>query len=250
MSFDSVVGAIGEQANFGMLEDAGLERDADGKWKDIDDVYIGGDAFRGPATVVESIADARRAAASILKKEKLDFAESEGNRYSHDKNRFAEIYEKKGKLLPASSSPKSEYLRCLECNSVCNKCVDVCPNRANLHVSVAEKDGFRNPWQILHLDALCNECGNCATFCPYDGLPYKDKLTLFSSKVDFDHSVNNGFYVSNTANNPMLHLRLDGVCWEQQATKGSENGERAKVLAIVNAVIRDYGYLLEAKCFF
>ena len=32
--------------------------------------------------------------------------------------------------------------------------------------------------QIVHIDDLCNECGNCATFCPTSGRPYRDKPRL------------------------------------------------------------------------
>ena len=38
----------------------------------IDNVFIGGDALRGPSTVVEAIADGRKAAEAIIKKEKLN----------------------------------------------------------------------------------------------------------------------------------------------------------------------------------
>ena len=228
----------------------------------MENVHIGGDAYRGPATVVESIADARRAVASIMKKEMIGHAEPGSRGHAHDRSRFKDIYEKKGKLLPALISrddkkvARNEYQRCLECDSVCNKCVDVCPNRANLCLSVDEKHGFRDAWQILHLDALCNECGNCGTFCPYAGLPYKDKLTLFDSKADFDASSNNGFCVSKTSNRLLAHLRLHGaVIQKELPAKDSENQEMKKVLAVVDTVIEDYPYLLnisprEARCFF
>ncbi len=29
--------------------------------------------------------------------------------------------------------------------------------------------------QILNIADYCNECGNCATFCPTSGAPYLDK---------------------------------------------------------------------------
>ena len=41
--------------------------------------------------------------------------------------------------------------------------------------------------------ALCNECGNCAVFCPYTSRPYRDKFTLFWSLEDFQNSENDGF---------------------------------------------------------
>jgi putative selenate reductase len=67
--------------------------------------------------------------------------------------------------------------------------VDVCPNRANVVVLVDGRE------QILHVDALCNECGNCETFCPYDSAPYKEKFTLFESEQDMDESDNPGFLI-------------------------------------------------------
>jgi len=254
LPLDSVISAIGEQADSGLLEGAGLKLGPGGRLKadpetletEIRNVYVGGDAFRGPATVVESIADARRAAAAILTKENLSLESPEGSRYARDKERFLDIYGKKGRLLPARKVARHEHLRCLECDSVCNKCVDVCPNRANLCIAVDEEYGFRNAWQILHLDALCNECGNCGTFCPYDGLPYKDKLTLFSSKADFDGSRNDGFYVSGAAGQPKVHLRLHGVLREPSA-EGPENREAEQVLAIARTVLKDHGYLLDTS---
>ena len=50
--------------------------------------------------------------------------------------------------------------------------------KQNLIVKVA--GGYRDEYQVVHIDAFCNECGNCATFCPWDGRPYKDKLTVFN----------------------------------------------------------------------
>ena len=63
-------------------------------------------------------------------------------------------------------------------------------NRANVAILV---DGFDIAEQIVHVDGMCNECGNCATFCPHAGKPYKDKLALFWSEEDFVDSENIGF---------------------------------------------------------
>ena len=135
--------------------------------------------------------------------------------------------------------------------------MDVCPNRANLAVEVGDKDGFHNARQILHLDALCNECGNCGTFCPYDGLPYKDKLTLFTRKNDFDESTNNGFIVSGTSGSRLIGLRLDGslMAFRQEGGellpvnapyKNIDNkDDKRAVNAVIRAVLRDYSYLIE-----
>lgn len=76
-------------------------------------------------------------------------------------------------------------LACYKCRS----CVDVCPNRANRPLAALKK--------AVHIDQLCNECGNCACFCPFGYLPYKDKFTLFSSPEDMEQSGNNGFYLTD-----------------------------------------------------
>ena len=44
---------------------------------------------------------------------------------------------------------------------VCGNCADVCPNRANVLIEVPEMELL----QILHIDYMCNECGNCRSFC-------------------------------------------------------------------------------------
>ena len=48
--------------------------------------------------------------------------------------------------------------RCLGCSTVCETCADVCPNRANVAIKVAGKCQE----QVIHVDGMCNECGNCA----------------------------------------------------------------------------------------
>jgi putative selenate reductase len=93
--------------------------------------------------------------------------------------------------------------RCLQCNYVCAKCVDVCPNRANISIAVP---GFNDRFQTLHVDAFCNECGNCASFCPWQGRPYKDKVTIFSLRQDFDGSTNAGFLMEGST----VHVRHNG----------------------------------------
>jgi putative selenate reductase len=59
-------------------------------------------------------------------------------------------------------------------------------------IELPPESGLRG-FQILHIDRMCNECGNCATFCPHSGKPYKDKLTVFSNDEDFTDSENPGF---------------------------------------------------------
>ncbi|MBQ3405181.1 MAG: selenate reductase [Oscillospiraceae bacterium] len=64
----------------------------------------------------------------------------------------------------------------LYCRKVCGGCVAVCPNRANLLLT--DRDGVS---RMVHLDRLCNECGNCAYVCPEGCKPYKDRFTVFKN---------------------------------------------------------------------
>jgi len=98
------------------------------------------------------------------------------------------VISKKGELVKAFRDSKEESSRCLSCDNICEICTEVCPNRANVAISVA---GLGN--QIIHLDGMCNECGNCDSFCPHIGKPYKDKFTVFWTDYDFEESTNTGF---------------------------------------------------------
>lgn len=275
ITVDSVISAIGEYTDSKFLSACGLKIEkinrphANPKTLEtnLKNVFIGGDALRGPSTVVESIADARKAAEAIAKKEMpgwkgLDMDFKPGfNR----KQQIPEIYSKKSRLvLPKISEDdrviaENEAGRCLECNVICNKCVDVCPNRANIAIEMDKKEGFQDAYQILHLDALCNECGNCATFCPYNGKPYKDKLTLFATKEDFKNSTNNGFMVTGSFGNQLITLRLNNNLWklkfdrdgelmpkDSSCPKGHDINEIREVCPIISTVLKNYSYLIES----
>ena len=160
---------------------------------------------------------------------------------------FLSIKKKKSKLLiPGDEDDEffaaSEASRCLECNYLCLKCVEVCPNRANVAIDLRETGLFDDPYQILHLDAYCNECGNCATFCPHAGRPYKDKLTLFSLKEDFENSGNSGFYIENDE----VLIRIDGNVTEGTIGKdGSLDADVPdEIRAMIEKVLISYSYLL------
>lgn len=75
------------------------------------------------------------------------------------------------------------------CKVTCGNCVNVCPNRANTTIVVNDVK------RMLHIDDYCNDCGNCYLFCPDKCTPYKDRLTIFSSKKELEDSTNQGFVV-------------------------------------------------------
>jgi len=274
IAVDSVISAIGEYTDSKFLSACGLKIEKNNRpyvnaktlETNLKNVFIGGDALRGSSTVVESIADARKAAEAIVKREISDWKDldKDFNLGFDRKQQIPEIYNKKSRLiLPKISEDdrviaENEAGRCLECNVICNKCVDVCPNRANLAIEIDKKEGFQDAYQILHLDALCNECGNCATFCPYDGKPYKDKLTLFTMMKDFKNSKNNGFIISGFPGNQLVTLRLKNNLWKLKLDKNDKLipvdyeypkdyniKELKKVSVIISTVLKDYRYLIE-----
>ena len=208
---DIVIAAIGELVDTDLFEANGIQADERGRVAFVTEldgikVYNIGDSLRGPCTVVECIADAMRAADDIIgKKHVMDIpAEAFASP--------AEVIPSKGKLCDASLDSE-KVSRCLSCNTVCENCVDVCPNRANTVVVLP--DGRR---EILHIDRLCNECGNCKSFCPYASAPYRDKLTLFKDVGDFEDSENKGFV---SLGGSKVRVRLDDV-FDVDLDKGND----------------------------
>jgi putative selenate reductase len=189
LEFDAVISAVGARADASCLKRNGVEVADDGYAEldeqnktNIDGVYIAGDCRRGPATIVQAMADSKIIATDILRKLNIenDFT---GAGTDADKN---DIYSKKAVLCERCEGGR-DAARCLNCGTVCEICCEVCPNRANISVTAGGRP------QILHMDGMCNECGNCAVFCPHDGAPYRDKVTLFQSREAFMDSKNAGF---------------------------------------------------------
>ncbi len=228
-------------------------------------VFAVGDARRGPATVVEAIADGRRAAESILKE--LDLTSSPYATVAPAAvPEPAELNRRRVAPAPAGTTPlteatlRQEASRCLACDQLCNRCVDVCPNRANVAIDVSREDVFRDHFQILHLEGLCNECGNCVTFCPHAGAPWREKPTLYSSTDTFAASTGNGFLPlgSATGSNRNYRLRLGTHAGEltlkaDGTPLAADAAEQllalppgAAWLKLLQIVQTDYAYLLQA----
>lgn len=167
-----------------------------------------------------------------------------------DENQYyKELRVKKGNITESISSDSKKFLenegqRCNECSYLCNKCVEVCPNRANITIDVRNLGMFKDPFQIVHLDAYCNECGNCETFCPFVGAPYKDKFTLFSRRDDFENSKNSGF----VAEGPDITIRLGEDLYECQfngeGVLEGDAGVSEEVAAVITEIYLSYSYLL------
>ena len=232
---DTIIAAIGETIDTTLYAELGVEMDAKGR-PVVDanmmtteaGVYAVGDSRRGPATVVEAIADSAKAAAAIAGISYDKYAEE--NVAADEKLYTA----KKG--VQSRDTGKTPDDRCLGCPTVCEVCTDVCPNRANVAIHVPGKCKA----QIIHVDGMCNECGNCEVFCPYKGgRPYKDKFTLYWSEEDFLDSTNEGFL---SLGGTQVKVRLDGKV--ETVDVAQETDLPADAVAVIRTVLKDYAYLI------
>jgi len=233
---DTVITAVGERVDTALYTANGLKTDSRGRAEvhpetmesSVSNVYVVGDGQTGPGTVVEAIAGATRAVQAIQPFAVDIFTEK--NIHPDYQKPLA----KRGELCTDCAAYAES--RCLGCATVCETCTEVCPNRANVAVRVP---GMRQR-QIIHVDGMCNECGNCATFCPYDSRPYKGKFTLFWSREDFDNSGNDGFLKLDGTN---TLVRLGG---KEQAydVQDSACGLYDPLRRLICAVYESYRYLL------
>ncbi len=184
MYYNTVISAIGARVDSSGMDDNGIDIKSTNSSNEtnVENVYLAGDCRRGAATIVEAVADAKVIAKDILEKCGLenDF-ESVETTLTDD-----EIRERKAVLSDALDNHEDAE-RCLSCGQICEICCEVCPNRANIRIDI---DGAP---QIVHIDGMCNHCGNCSVFCPHLGDPAKDKATLFWSKQDFEVNENKGW---------------------------------------------------------
>jgi putative selenate reductase len=275
---DTLLTAIGEHPDkdvlnvFGVpVTDRGIPAiDPETNETKVKGVYAIGDVL-GASTVVKCIASARKAVEATIDKvfeeikeseiaddnepelvEEYEEEEEDEGYLEAEERFFKDVQERKTHLCEKCKSFESckniadfaqqEAKRCMDCTYYCNKCVEVCPNRANVAIDMRSSENTDDPFQILHLDAFCNECGNCAAFCNHQGRPYKDKFTLFSRHDDFDDSTNSGFLVENED----VLVRVDG-----KVVKCSIDGEGnlvgdvpALVKDLIEQVFISYDYLL------
>ena len=121
---------------------------------------------------------------------------------------------------------RQEARRCLQCDVMCNICTTVCPNRANIAfrldpveftIQSATRSGAKilihdgetvrihQPFQIINIGDFCNECGNCTTFCPTNGEPYRAKPKFYLTPQSFAAEPN-GYLLADG----VLNARVEG----------------------------------------
>ncbi|MBU1750807.1 MAG: putative selenate reductase subunit YgfK [Chloroflexi bacterium] len=244
---DSIVVAIGQAADVAFLNGSGVVLGQNGaiianpasQMTNTEHVYAGGDAVRGPAIIIQACADGRRAAEAICAQLGIPFQQPPAQSADLSAEDVLKVKRararKEARREPATLPPdqrggfdlveqtlteeaaRAEAARCLQCATVCDKCVEVCPNRANYTVRVepvcwsvpvlacpidepivvaTESFQVTQTRQIIHVDDFCNECGNCATFCVHPGEPYQTKPRLFLQEADFRREKDNAFYIA------------------------------------------------------
>jgi putative selenate reductase len=233
-----------------------IEADPESFETSVPGVYAGGDVVNdGPSSIVEAVADGKAIAASILRESHavsvmlsgFDTAELLRKRSlrewrvpvphtaledRHASNEVVQTY--------TEEQARSEAARCLDCHRFCSLCVGVCPNLAlqtwqtrrfetqlpELRTrpdGVSAKPGktwsVEQAFQIAVLTDLCNECGNCTTFCPTAGEPYRDKPRLYLDRAELEAQQDNAFMVSREGDAWAME-----ACWRGETHRIELNG--------------------------
>jgi NADPH-dependent glutamate synthase beta subunit-like oxidoreductase len=207
LATDTVILAIGQAVDLSALQPDGpttsrrgtIEVDADTLATSIPRVWAGGDAVHGPRSLIEAIADGRRAAASIHRafgggpKEDTD-----GRMVVLDQfHRLRDPYDRQDRLAVPSltterriglrevevgfseQQARCEAQRCLRCFAnilldvdacvLCGLCSDVCPLDLIALVPAAEVGGTEGTALLLD-ESSCIRCGLCIERCPTNAL--------------------------------------------------------------------------------
>ena len=258
---DTVIASIGEKVDSDFYKNNGIEVTEKGLPKlnslletSIKGVYAIGDGALGASIIVKAIANAKLVSVAIsgksfagneLPNETIDNIYKErailkertamcchGNAEASENGVGANACG--AQSVGASSASPNDASRCLHCNKVCETCNEVCPNRANVHIIL--KDGSH---QVVHVDSMCNECGNCEVFCPYDSKPYKDKFTLFYDEKAMKDSTNDGFYFKNETE---AVVRINGS--ESEYKLNTIDSKLGKLAEVIGTIKEKHGYMV------
>ncbi len=248
IQLDNLIIAIGQQPDFSFLQGLPLELNkkgyidvnSDTLETSIENVYAGGDAIQnGPLTIVKACGDGKIIADSInhtytseynnaIKEvDEINFLAKRAFREfrtliphipPEQRDDFNEIVQSLDK-----ESAEEEANRCLKCDRYCNTCVTVCPNKAILsykikpfelqlpiiNKNITEHFEISQPYQTAIFTSYCNECENCAIFCPTSGKPHKDKPRLYNNIKEFEAESDNAFMIFNDNGNWSIKAKFN-----------------------------------------
>jgi putative selenate reductase len=255
---DSVIVAVGQSPELSFLDgsvvtlcdDGGIAIEHDTGFTGAAGVYAGGDvAEAGPESIIAACADGRRAAEAICRQFAIPFGQPPAHMpkltaddiLANKQMRVRKLPQVKPTLLPiefrdnfglieltfTEQQARAEGARCLQCTTYCDKCVEVCPNRANMTFSIEPvnaqtpvlvcEDGklvvagiepfvVRQDRQIVNINDFCNACGDCTIFCMHEGRPWFDKPRLFLNEPDFLAADHNAYRITGD----MMRRRHEG----------------------------------------
>lgn len=225
LEFDTIITAIGQDVVHDFLDENFSVKD--NYQTSIENVFAGGDFIRGADSLINAIADGKNVANLIFSKINLPTIniENKNNPYLFQKNisnrrfgkpliqtdvEFRNDFQLVNPLISENHAIE-EAARCLFCDEICSICVTVCPNLSNISFEATpgsisypvfsfsdrkvtdinfESFIVKQKYQIINIKDFCNECGNCNTFCPTNGAPYKTKPKFCFSKEAFEHEDN------------------------------------------------------------
>jgi putative selenate reductase len=266
-AFDTIIPAIGQEVILDFLSLDDLTVDTTTGETRLKNVFAGGDLVRGASSVINAVGDGRKAAYQIMYKAQLDALLPHHNnelrlaKEDYQKKLARRVFSKADPVLPLSQRSGAELVsrtltvtesqqeaqRCLLCDDVCDICVSVCPNLANISYraqprdypvySVSKNDaGFQaqrtgtlrlaQPVQVLNIADFCNECGNCTTFCPTAGEPYRDKPRFFLTRESFEKE-DGGYFLDRRI---LYHKNKGRECrleWEEKQLQYEDESLKA-----------------------
>jgi putative selenate reductase len=230
--------------------DGTLRVDRDTRETSLPGLFAGGDVVRGAASVIKAIADGGAVAREIGRRhgvepepeprlEKhvapVDLLAKKSRKVPPqtvpvlpvpERGGFAEVIQS---LSPDAAA--AEASRCLDCDDLCSLCVTVCPNRANHAYPITALKlelpsltlrggelvaGDRRPFsidqqvQIVNIGDFCNECGNCWTFCPTAGAPYRSKPRFWIDPAGYEEAKGDAFRMQRTDGGLTIEAKIDG----------------------------------------
>ncbi len=207
-------------------------------------------AADGPSSIVKASADGKAVADAIIARVSRPLPEGNGRLTKIDLHGLIVRRARREWRVPVRRTPLTERMnfnepiltytpeeaiaeasRCLDCHEICSLCVGVCPNMALMTYemepfqatlprltigdgTVAAVPGTEfvadQPYQIAVLTDFCNECGNCTTFCPTAGEPYRDKPRLYLTQEDFEAETDNAFMMTRRDGTMVMEGRWGG----------------------------------------
>jgi len=274
---DTIIPAVGQETATDFLTKEMLSTEP-GKYRTrIPGLFVGGDALRGASTIIQAIADGRKAAEEIAASHPLPLPSGEGMQARGQIPPLKAVAERAERSLrrpaiqPAETAlhrdfslettaytageAQKEASRCLGCDELCSVCVTVCPNRANFccvtepvnlrlqkavsgengSIAIADDTGFHTEqvFQVMNIRDLCNECGNCTTFCPTGGRPFADKPGLCLS-VQTLNEEGSGFFLSRLPDRDVLICKEKDNIRTLTLADGKYTYETNQVRAVIN----------------